>query len=148
MLTQQQIDTVEAALYAADSEFLEVYYYYKKKYNKPCSRYGEFEEEDDAGHFQYFLDMKNECKAYARMAVHLLREGNVLGAIDEIWSAHACEGDFCGWRDFRVYETPRKLLVEDILLELGYLYVKIIGKRGRLERLESIDMEKNENKRK
>ncbi|HUU88475.1 MAG TPA: hypothetical protein VMX17_12085 [Candidatus Glassbacteria bacterium] len=138
-LTQQQINIIEAALFAADAEFLEVYYYYKKKYNEPGAYYGEFEEEDDNGHFQYFLDMKNECRAYARMAVHLLKEGDVLGAIDEIWAAHACEGDFCGWVDFRVYGTPYNLLVEDILFESGYLYVKVIGKRGRLKRLDNID---------
>lgn len=90
MITPEEL---EIALLWADAEF-RVHYYYQ------------FDPEPT----DWTLQVRRECKEFAAHAVIALRQGNIQAAIQELQYAHALEGDFCGWVDFRVYASPLKLL--------------------------------------
>jgi len=108
MLSVEQIKTVDAALYAADAEFIEQY----------AIQFGYAKKEKDCPNYigaSWCIEILNKCHQFGRKAIRMLQDGMNNEALNEIKNAVAAEGDFCGWKDFRVYNTPYKILQEMLI---------------------------------
>jgi hypothetical protein len=98
MLTDDQLKTIEAALFSAYAEFKEEYhksFYFAWKY-----------EETDA----WCYTVLEDCQQYGNDAIRYLSVNKSEEAKTALKAAIALEGDFNGWMDFRVYNTPLLLL--------------------------------------